>query len=62
MPFVELLLGVVLHRHGRCTRSRTGSSATLPFILLFQFGFLYAGVMSLFQNVGKLLFVREQAA
>ena len=35
---------------------------TLPFILLFQFGFLYAAVMSLVQNLTKLDLVREQEA
>ena len=39
-----------------------GIYGTLPFILLFQVGFLYAAALSLFQNVGKLALVREQEA
>jgi hypothetical protein len=35
---------------------------TLPFILLFQVGFLYAASLSLFQNVGRLAVVREVEA
>jgi cellulose synthase/poly-beta-1,6-N-acetylglucosamine synthase-like glycosyltransferase len=35
---------------------------TLPFILLFQFGFFYAAGLSLFQNVTTLAVVREQEA
>ena len=61
VPFVELLLGAYFTAMAVYAISNQ-IFATLPFILIFQFGFLYAGVMSLFQNVGKLLFVREQAA
>ena len=35
---------------------------TLPFMLLFQFGFLYAAFLSLFQGIGKVDLVREQEA
>ena len=35
---------------------------TLPFILIFQAGFLYAAGLSLFQNVQGLAVVREQEA
>ena len=35
---------------------------TLPFIFLFQAGFLYAAFLSLFENVGKLGLVQEQEA
>jgi hypothetical protein len=35
---------------------------TLPFILLFQAGFFYAGLLSLFENVGRLTLVGEQEA
>ena len=38
-----------------------GIYGTLPFIFIFQFGFLYAAVMSLFQGFG-LAMVREQEA
>jgi len=37
-------------------------SPALPFILLFQFGFLYTGALSVSQNIGKLGVVREQEA
>jgi hypothetical protein len=39
-----------------------GIYGTLPFIVLFQAGFLHAAAMSLFQNLGKLDIVREQEA
>ncbi len=61
VPFVELLLGAYFTAMAVYAISNQ-IFATLPFILIFQFGFLYAGVMSLFQNVGKLLLVREQEA
>jgi hypothetical protein len=34
----------------------------LPFIFIFQAGFLYAAGLSLFQNVATLAMVREQEA
>ena len=61
MPFVELLLGFYFTAMAVYAISNE-IYATLPFIFIFQFGFLYAGVMSLFQNVGKLVLVREQEA
>ncbi len=61
VPFAELLLGAYFTAMAVYAISNQ-IFATLPFILIFQFGFLYAGVMSLFQNVGKLLQVREQEA
>jgi cellulose synthase/poly-beta-1,6-N-acetylglucosamine synthase-like glycosyltransferase len=61
VPFIELLLGVyfTLMAVYAVTNEIYG---TLPFILLFQGGFLYAAFLSLFQNVGKLDLVREQEA
>jgi cellulose synthase/poly-beta-1,6-N-acetylglucosamine synthase-like glycosyltransferase len=61
VPFIELLLGVyfTLMAVYAVTNEIYG---TLPFILLFQGGFLYAAFLSLFQNVGKLSLVREQEA
>jgi cellulose synthase/poly-beta-1,6-N-acetylglucosamine synthase-like glycosyltransferase len=61
VPFVELLLGLdfTLMAYYAITN---GIFGTLPFIFLFQFGFLYAAALSLFQNVGRLSFVREQEA
>jgi len=61
VPFAELLLGFYFTAMAIYAISNQ-IYATLPFIFIFQFGFLYAGVMSLFQNVGKLLLVREQEA
>jgi cellulose synthase/poly-beta-1,6-N-acetylglucosamine synthase-like glycosyltransferase len=60
-PFVELLLGIYFTAmaYYAITNEIYG---TLPFIFLFQAGFLYAAVLSLFQDFGKLALVREQAA
>jgi hypothetical protein len=60
-PFVELLLG------GYFTAMAVYAAAygiwgTLPFILVFQAGFLYAAGMSLFQNVGRLAIPAELEA
>jgi cellulose synthase/poly-beta-1,6-N-acetylglucosamine synthase-like glycosyltransferase len=61
VPFIELLLGVyfTLMAVYAVTNEIYG---TLPFIFLFQGGFLYAAFLSLFQNVGKLDLIREQEA
>jgi cellulose synthase/poly-beta-1,6-N-acetylglucosamine synthase-like glycosyltransferase len=61
VPFVELLLGLYFSvmAYYAATNAIFG---TLPFILLFQFGFLYSATLSLFQNVSKLELVREQEA
>jgi cellulose synthase/poly-beta-1,6-N-acetylglucosamine synthase-like glycosyltransferase len=61
VPFIELLLGAYFSLMAvyAFTNEIYG---TLPFILLFQGGFLYAAFLSLFQNVGKLDLVREQEA
>jgi cellulose synthase/poly-beta-1,6-N-acetylglucosamine synthase-like glycosyltransferase len=61
VPFAELLLGLYFTAMA-CYALANGIWGTLPFILLFQFGFLYAAALSLFQNVGKLTVVREQEA
>jgi cellulose synthase/poly-beta-1,6-N-acetylglucosamine synthase-like glycosyltransferase len=61
VPFIELLLGLdftVMAYYAIVN----GIYGTLPFIFLFQFGFLYAATLSLFQNMGKLTLVREQEA
>jgi cellulose synthase/poly-beta-1,6-N-acetylglucosamine synthase-like glycosyltransferase len=52
-PFVELLLGVYFTAMA-VYAAAYGIWGTLPFILIFQAGFLYAAGMSLFQNVGRL--------
>jgi cellulose synthase/poly-beta-1,6-N-acetylglucosamine synthase-like glycosyltransferase len=61
VPFADLLLGLYFTAMAYYAFSN-GIWGTLPFILLFQFGFLYAATLSLFQNVGKLAVVREQEA
>jgi hypothetical protein len=61
LPFVELLLGVYFTTMMYYAASN-GIYGTLPFIVLFQAGFLHAAAMSLFQNLGKLDIVREQEA
>ncbi len=61
VPLAELLLGLYF-------TVMAGYAAayeiygTLPFIVLFQAGFLYAAFLSLFQDVGRLAVVREQEA
>jgi len=61
VPFAELLLGVyfTVMAYYAATNEIFG---TLPFILLFQAGFLYAAFMSVFQDVGRIGVVREQEA
>ena len=51
-PFVEAGARPVLHRRRSSTRSRNDIYGTLPFLMLFQFGFLYMGLMSIFQQTG----------
>jgi hypothetical protein len=38
-----------------------GIYGTLPFLVLFQVGFLYTGLMSIFQQAGGGLFVKTSA-
>jgi cellulose synthase/poly-beta-1,6-N-acetylglucosamine synthase-like glycosyltransferase len=52
-PFVELVLGVYFTAMAVYAVA-CGIWGTLPFIVIFQAGFLYAAGMSLFQNVGRL--------
>lgn len=61
VPFIELVLGLyfTFMAYYAATNEIYG---TLPFIFLFQAGFLYAAVMSLLQNLGKLELVSEQEA
>ena len=61
LPFVELLMGLYFTIMMFYAASN-GIYGTLPFIILFQAGFLHAAAMSLFQNLGKLDIVREQEA
>jgi cellulose synthase/poly-beta-1,6-N-acetylglucosamine synthase-like glycosyltransferase len=60
VPFVELALGTYFTFMAYYAVSY-GIFGTLPFIFLFQFGFLYAALLSLFQGF-KLDVVREQEA
>jgi hypothetical protein len=61
VPFIELALGAYFTVMA-CYAAVNGIFGTLPFILIFQFGFLYAAFLSLFQGFGKLGLVREQEA
>jgi cellulose synthase/poly-beta-1,6-N-acetylglucosamine synthase-like glycosyltransferase len=60
VPYIELLLGIyfTLMAWYAATNEIFG---TLPFIVLFQVGFLYAAFLSLFQNFTRLE-MREQEA
>ncbi len=60
VPFIELALGTYFTFMAYYAASN-GIFGTLPFIFLFQFGFLYAALLSLFQGF-KLDVVREQEA
>jgi hypothetical protein len=61
VPFVELALAVYFSfmAYYALVNEIYG---TLPFIFLFQGGYLYTAAMSLFQNAGKLALVGEQEA
>jgi len=62
VPFVELLLGLYFTAMA-VYAAAYGILGTLPFILIFQAGFLYAAGLSLFQDVGRLWMPpREQEA
>jgi hypothetical protein len=61
VPFVAVALGVYF-TFMALYAAASGIFGTLPFILIFQFGFLYTGVLSLSQNLWKLGVVREQEA
>jgi hypothetical protein len=61
VPYLELLLGIYFTVTAWYAASN-GIFGTLPFILLFQAGFLYAAALSLFQNVDRMHWVREQEA
>jgi hypothetical protein len=60
VPYIELLLGVYFTFMAYYAMSND-IFGTLPFILLFQVGFLYAAFMSLIQNLTGLE-MREQEA
>jgi cellulose synthase/poly-beta-1,6-N-acetylglucosamine synthase-like glycosyltransferase len=61
VPFAELLLGVYFTVMAYYALANE-IYGTLPFILLFQFGFLYAAALSLFENAGRLPLIRHQEA
>jgi hypothetical protein len=54
VPYAELALGLYFTAMGIYALAYD-LIGTLPFIMLFQFGFLYAGLLSLFQNLGFTL-------
>jgi hypothetical protein len=61
LPFLEL--GLAVYFGFMAWYALTNDIwGTLPFILIFQAGFLYAAGLSLFQNVAGLALVREQEA
>ena len=61
VPFVELLLGLYFTAMA-VYAAAYGIYGTLPFILIFQAGFLYAAGLSLFQDVARFMVPREQEA
>ncbi|HSB60513.1 MAG TPA: glycosyltransferase family 2 protein, partial [Vicinamibacteria bacterium] len=61
VPFLELLLGLYFTAMA-VYAAAYGIYGTLPFILLFQAGFLYAAGLSLLQDVGRFVLPREQEA
>ena len=46
---IELALGLYFTARSS-TRSPTASTRTVPFLMLFQIGFLYTGMLSLIQQ------------
>ena len=62
-PFIELALGVYFTLTVFYALAH-GIYGTLPFLMLFQFGFLYTGLMSIFQQAGgdDLLIKQPQIA
>jgi cellulose synthase/poly-beta-1,6-N-acetylglucosamine synthase-like glycosyltransferase len=61
VPFVELVLGLYFTAMA-VYAAAYGIYGTLPFILIFQAGFLYAAGLSLFQDVARFMVPREQEA
>jgi cellulose synthase/poly-beta-1,6-N-acetylglucosamine synthase-like glycosyltransferase len=60
VPFLEIALGAYFTIMAYYA-AVNGIFGTLPFILLFMSGYLYAGILSLFQNT-TFGFIREQEA
>jgi cellulose synthase/poly-beta-1,6-N-acetylglucosamine synthase-like glycosyltransferase len=61
VPYLELTLGIYYGFMAYYALTN-GIFGTLPFILIFQSGYLYAACLSLFQGLGKLPVIREQEA
>jgi cellulose synthase/poly-beta-1,6-N-acetylglucosamine synthase-like glycosyltransferase len=61
VPFVELALGLYFGVMAVYAASH-GIIGTLPFILLFQSGFLYTSALSLYQSAWQLAPLRQQRA
>jgi len=60
VPYVELMLGLYFTAMAIYALAY-GIYGTLPFIMLFQCGFLYAALLSLFQNFGWALPSEQEA-
>jgi cellulose synthase/poly-beta-1,6-N-acetylglucosamine synthase-like glycosyltransferase len=60
VPYVELMLGLYFTAMAVYALAY-GIYGTLPFIMLFQCGFLYAALLSLFQNFGWALPSEQEA-
>ena len=56
-PFVELALGLYF-TFAVFYALQHEIYGTLPFLMLFQFGFLYLGLLSIFQQTGDDLLVK----
>ena len=52
LPALEILFGLYFTAAGAYA-ILTGMYASLPFLVLFQTGFLYASLLSLFQGLGR---------
>jgi hypothetical protein len=56
-PFIELALGLYFSATV-VYAAANGIYGTLPFLVLFQFGFLYVGLMSVLQQFGDAVLVK----
>jgi hypothetical protein len=60
-PFVELVLGLYF-TFTVFYALQHEIFGTLPFLILFQFGFLYMGLLSIFQQTGDDMLVKAPQA
>ena len=56
-PFIELALGIYF-TYTVFFAISNGIYGTLPFLMLFQFGFLYTGLTSILQQFGEDVLVK----